>query len=147
MCHFGDVHDQLITGGARLSVDTRVNPAFPRNAIYASAGWEALTPKSGSTVNRYTLDGRAYLDFIGSSVVAMRALSETVDAPLPAYERALVGGFASLRGFRAGSFIGDNVAAASLELRVPLNSPMRIGQTGLDGLRRCGVGVRSRRQS
>jgi len=30
---FGDVHDQLVTGGASISLDTRVNPAFPRNAV------------------------------------------------------------------------------------------------------------------
>jgi outer membrane protein assembly factor BamA len=128
---FGSVHDQLTTWGAGIAVDTRVNPAFPRNAIYASAAWDALKPESGSTVNRYTLDGRAYAGFIGSSVLALRAFSETADAPLPIYERALLGGFGSLRGFRAGSFTGDNVATASLELRVPFHSPLRLGQTGL----------------
>ena len=128
---FGDVRDQLTTWGARVSVDTRVNPAFPRNAIYASAAWDGLKPESGSTINRYTLDGQAYAGFIGSSVLALRAVSETADRPLPIYERALLGGFGSLRGFRAGSFTGDNVATASLELRVPFHSPLRLGQTGL----------------
>jgi outer membrane protein assembly factor BamA len=128
---FGDMHDQLTTVGARLSVDTRVNLAFPRNAVFASAGWEALSPDSGPAVNRYTLDGRAYVGFIGSSVLALSARTETADAPLPVYERALVGGFGSLRGFRAGSSTGDNVATASLELRVPFHSPLRLGQTGL----------------
>ncbi len=128
---FGDVRDQLVTGGARLSVDTRVNPAFPRNAIYASAGWEALSPDSGDAINRYTLDGQAYLGLVGSSVLAIRARSETADAPLPVYERTLVGGSGSLRGFRAGSFTGDNAATASLELRVPFHSPLRLGQTGI----------------
>ena len=125
------MHDQLVSGGARLSVDTRVNTAFPRNAIYASAGWEALSPNSGSAINRYTLDGQAYLGLVGSSVLAIRARTVTADAPLPVYERALVGGFGSLRGFRAGSFTGDNAATASLELRVPFHSPLRMGQTGL----------------
>jgi len=46
-------------------------------------------------------------------------------------ERTMVGGFSSLRGFRAGSFVGDNIAAGSIELRVPLNSPMGFGQAGL----------------
>jgi outer membrane protein assembly factor BamA len=128
---FGDVHDQLVTGGASISLDTRVNPAFPRNAVYASAGWEGLSPDSGSTVNRYTLDGQAYAGFIGSSVLALRAHTETADRPLPVYERALLGGFGSLRGFRAGAFTGDNVATASVELRVPFHSPLRLGQTGL----------------
>ena len=128
---FGDVHDQLITGGARLSVDTRVNTAFPRNAVFASAAWDALKPTAASTINRYTLDGQAYVGFVGSSVLALRARTETVDRPLPVYERALVGGFGSLRGFKAGAFTGDNAATASLELRVPFHSPLRLGQTGL----------------
>jgi outer membrane protein assembly factor BamA len=128
---FGDVHDQLVTGGASISLDTRVNPAFPRNAVYASAAWEGLSPDSGSTVNRYTLDGQAYLGLIRSSVLVLRARTETADKPLPVYERALLGGFGSLRGFRAGAFTGDNVATASVELRVPFHSPLRLGQTGL----------------
>src|SRR5512137_878195 len=125
---FGDVHDRLTTVGARLSVDSRVNPAFPRNAVVASAGWEALSPDSGPSVHRYTLDGQAYVGFIGSSVVALRARTETADAPLPVYERALLGGFGSLRGFKAGASTGDNVATASLELRVPFHSPLHLGQ-------------------
>jgi outer membrane protein assembly factor BamA len=129
--HFGDTTDRLASYGARVVLDTRLNPAFPRNAIYASAAWTGLDPESGPAINRYRLEARGYLDFIKSSVLAVRALSETVDAPLPAYERAMVGGFDSLRGFRAGSFVGDNIAAGSVELRVPLNSPMGFGQTGL----------------
>jgi len=128
---FGDVRDQFPSYGARIAVDTRVNPAFPRNAIYASAAWDALKPESGSTINRYTLDGRAYVGLVGSSVLALRVRSETADAALPIYERRLLGGFTSLRGFKAGSFTGDNLAAASLEIRVPFHSPLRIGQTGL----------------
>jgi outer membrane protein assembly factor BamA len=129
--HFDETTDQLATYGARVVLDTRRNPAFPRDAIYASAAWTALDPESGPAVNRYRLEARGYLDFIKSSVLAVRALSETVDRPLPAYERAMVGGLSSLRGFRAGSFVGDNIAAGSIELRVPLNSPMGFGQTGL----------------
>jgi outer membrane translocation and assembly module TamA len=128
---FGDVRDQFPSYGARLVIDTRVNPAFPRNAIYASAAWDALTPESSSTINRYTLDGRAYVGLVGSSVLALRVRSETADGALPIYERRLLGGFTSLRGFKAGSFTGDNLATASIELRVPFHSPMRIGQTGI----------------
>ncbi len=128
---FGDIDDQVTTYGARVSVDTRVNTAFPRNAIYASVGWEALSPNSGATVNRYTLDGQAYLGLVGSSVLAIRARTDTADRPLPVYERALLGGFGSLRGFKAGAFTGDNVATASVELRVPFHSPLRMGQTGV----------------
>jgi outer membrane protein assembly factor BamA len=128
---FGDVHEPLTTYGASLTLDTRANPAFPRNAVYASAAWDALRPGSGATINRYTLDGQAYAGFIGSSVLALRGRAELADGPLPVYERALLGGFGSLRGFRAGAFTGDNLASASAELRVPFHSPLHLGQTGL----------------
>ena len=127
---FGQIRDRFTSYGAHVVVDTRTNPAFPRNAIYASARWNALRPDSGVTINRYTLDGRAYVGFVGSSVILLRARSETADRAVPIYERQLFGGIDSLRGLRAGSFTGDNMAAASLELRLPVHSPMSIGQTG-----------------
>jgi outer membrane protein assembly factor BamA len=129
--HFGTTADRFASYGARVVLDTRQNPAFPRNAVYASAGWTALDPQSGPVINRYRLEARGYLGFIRSSVLSVRVLSETADAPLPDYERAMVGGFSSLRGFRAGSFVGDSIAAGSIEWRVPLTSPMGVGQMGL----------------
>lgn len=128
---FGNISDRLTTYGAGVIVDTRSNPAFPRNAIYASAWWTALAPQSATTINRYRLEARGYLGFIGSTVLSVRALSESVDRGVPTYEKALLGGIESLRGFRAGSFVGDNLATASVELRIPLHSPMSLGQSGL----------------
>ena len=128
---FGEVRDRTVSYGASVTLDTRVNPAFPRNAILASASWDAVNPGSGPAVNRYTLDGRVYAGLPGSSVLALRLRSETADGPLPVYERRLLGGFSSLRGFKAGAFTGDNLASASLELRVPFHSPMQMAQTGL----------------
>jgi len=128
---FGDTLDRLTTYGAGVVVDTRDNPAFPRNAVYASAWWNGLSPEAGSTVNRYRLEARGYLGLIGSTVLSVRALSDTADRVLPDYEKALLGGVDTLRGFAAGSFVGDNLAAASLELRIPLHSPMNVGQSGL----------------
>jgi outer membrane protein assembly factor BamA len=128
---FGSLHDQITTYGARVSLDTRANPSFPRNAIYASAGWSVLDLQHGSAVTRYRLEARGYIGLIGSTVLSVRALSETADRPLPDYEEALLGGIDTLRGFRAGSFVGDNLAAASVELRIPLHSPMDLGQSGV----------------
>jgi hypothetical protein len=128
---FGDVRDHVASYGAGLALDTRANPAFPRNAIYLGAAWDAVRADSSEAVNRYTLDARAYAGLIGSTVLALRARSETADGPLPVYERRLLGGFSSLRGFQAGAFTGDNLATASAELRMPFHSPMHIGQTGL----------------
>jgi outer membrane protein assembly factor BamA len=127
---FGDVRDRFATTGVSVSVDTRANPAFPRNAVFAGAGWRVFDPDSGPRVNRYRLEAQGYLGLFGSSVLAVRALSETADGALPPYEKALAGGAATLRGFRAGSFVGDNLAAGTVELRLPFHSPMRLGQSG-----------------
>jgi hypothetical protein len=128
--HFGDRKEYFATYGARLVVDTRANPAFPRNAVALSAGWRAFEPEIGPRVNRYHADAQVYLGLVGSSVLALRGISDTSDGPLPEYEKALAGGMATLRGFRAGSFVGDQLAAGSAELRLPTHSPMRLGQTG-----------------
>jgi outer membrane protein assembly factor BamA len=129
--YFGDVSDRVASYGAHIALDTRANPAFPRNAIYARAAWRAISPEHAQRVNQYRLEGQGYLGLVKSSVLVVRAESETVDGALPSYERVMVGGFDSLRGFRAGSFVGDNRASATLELRVPLTSPMGYGQSGL----------------
>ena len=128
---FGGVDDQITTYGARLVLDTRTNPVFPRNAVYASAGWSVLNIQNGPAITRYRFEARGYVGLIGSTVLSVRALSDTADRVLPDYEKALLGGVDTLRGFRAGSFVGDNLAAASLELRIPLRSPMSVGQSGL----------------
>ena len=127
---FGDSRESFTTFGTRLVLDTRTNPAFPRNAVFASAGWRVFDPEQGPTVNRYHLDAQGYLGLIGSTVLVVRATSETADKPLPLYEKGLVGGVSTLRGFKAGSFVGDNIAAGSIELRLPYHSPMHMGQSG-----------------
>jgi hemolysin activation/secretion protein len=43
----------------------------------------------------------------------------------------LLGGWSSLRGFRAGAFVGDTVATSSAELRVPLSSPTKVARVGV----------------
>lgn len=127
---FADLDDTFSAIGADVTLDTRHDPDLPRNAVFARAGWESLRFGSGA-VNRYQMDLRGYVPFIGPSVVAVRLLRAGADAPLPPYERYLVGGAASLRGHRAGFGSGDNLAAASVELRVPITSPVDVGRMGL----------------
>ncbi len=145
---FGSGRENLVTYGARAVVDTRTNPAFPRNAVYGTAGWRVLEPEIGPRVNRFRYEGQGYLGLIGSTVLAVRGIAETADGPLPAYEKALAGGSATLRGFRAGSFVGDNLAAGSIELRIPSHSAMRLGQNGFtlfaDAAAACDDGTRLR---
>ena len=127
---FGDVEDRLETFGADATVDTRVDPAFPRNAVHAKVGWERLRFDGGSA-NRNTVDVRGYLGLFGPAVLAVRGLSVTADSPVPAYEHNLLGGPSSLRGFDTGYQANDNIAAASAEIRIPLTSPLSIGRFGV----------------
>jgi outer membrane protein assembly factor BamA len=136
--NFAADHDTFATYGADVTLDTRRDPIFPRNAVYARVGWDALhftemanTLGPRPTINRMQTDARGYVGLIGQSVVSVRARLDTSDGPLPPYEQWLLGGSSSLRGFKTGSFVGDNRALAGVELRVPLSSPLGITRLGL----------------
>jgi outer membrane protein assembly factor BamA len=131
--------NRFTTVGADVTVDTRHDPISPRNAVYAQAGWERLNFSSGPPINRYRNEARGYLGVYGQSVLAVRALHQRVDRPLPLYEQALLGGASILRGHRAGSFAGDNLFASSIELRVPLSSPMGVGRLGVSAFADAGA--------
>ena len=133
---FDTLDDRLWTVGADAALDTRGNPAYPANAIYFGAGWNRLNvrPRAGGAserrINRYTLDGRGYLRLYRQAVLAGRARYVTADAALPIYERWLIGGSDTLRGFRTGSFDGDKALVTSAELRVPITDVTSGGKVG-----------------
>jgi outer membrane protein insertion porin family len=83
-------------------------------------------------VNRYAADGRGYLRVRGQTVLAARAVYTTADRPLPAYERLLLGGSSSVRGFETGAFDGDRTLAASIELRHPVTSVLSGSKLGVN---------------
>jgi hypothetical protein len=144
---FGAIEDRLWTFGADVALDTRGDPAFPRNALYLGASWTALDVQGDAErVNRYTADARGYLGFIGQSVLAGRVQYSAADASLPIYERLLLGGASNLRGFGTGTFSGDRMFVTSAELRVPLTSVLngvRLGVTAFaDAARIYEVGQR-----
>ncbi|HEY0875198.1 MAG TPA: BamA/TamA family outer membrane protein [Vicinamibacterales bacterium] len=136
---FGGIDDRLWTVGADVALDTRGNPAFPANAVYLGAGWTSLNVDgssratgTGDRINRYTLDGRGYVRVFRQMVLAGRARYTTADAPLPIYERWLIGGSETLRGFRAGAFEGDKALVTSAELRIPITSVLNGSKLGLN---------------
>ena len=127
---FGDVDDRVTRFGGDVTIDTRVDPAFPRNAVHGTFGIDRLRFAAGDA-NQKKADVRGYIGLFGQNVLALRALSITTDAPLPPYEHNLLGGAANLRGYDAGHKAGDNLAAASAELRIPLTSPLNVGRFGV----------------
>ena len=54
------------------------------------------------------------------------------DVPLPPYLQPMLGGTANLRGFRAGSAIGDTLVSGTVEVRTPLTSPLSVGKFGIN---------------
>lgn len=130
---FGSEQDDFAVFGANFVLDTRQDINLPRDAVYTGIGWERLSFLRGRPgINVYTLDLRGYKGLFGQTVLAAQVFYSTADAPLPAFERPFLGGANTLRGWKPGSFIGDSIATASLELRIPL-SPLRTAyHTGID---------------
>jgi surface antigen Omp85-like protein/surface antigen-like variable number repeat protein len=128
---FGQIDDRLWTFGANGAIDTRGDPAFPGNAVVLGGGWSALNVNGLPKIDRYTADARGYLRVTGQSVVAGRVQYFNTDASLPPYERLLLGGASTLRGFRAGTFDGDRMMLTSGELRVPITSVISGAKLGL----------------
>ena len=127
---FGVLDDRTMAVSADVRFDTRLDPSFPRNAVYASTGVERMDFDLGGAT-RWTTDLRGYIGVGGAAVVALRGSISRADGPLPLFEQALLGGSGSLRGYRAGHRAGDNIASVSAELRYPLTSPLAQGRLGI----------------
>jgi hypothetical protein len=128
---FADLDDDLRTVTTNIVLDTRGDPAYPGNAVLLGAGWTAMNFGSRpDRVNRYTADARGYLRIVGRAVVAGHAQYIGADARLPPYERLLLGGSSTIRGFDTGAFEGDRTLATSAELRVPFTSVLNGAKLG-----------------
>ncbi len=140
---FGELEGEgLSTIGADVALDTRRDPALPRNATFVSLGVERLgfdqaalgIPAAGAgslSATRVALDARGYLGLVRQTVLAVRAQSVTASRALPPFEQQLLGGMASLRGYDVGSEVGDNLAAISAELLMPITSPLSLARLGV----------------
>ena len=129
---FDQLDDRTWTLGADAALDTRGDPAFPRNAVYLGAGWNALhVRRLEEPINRWTTDARGYVGVIRQAVLAGRVQYSSADRTLPPYERYLLGGASTLRGFDAGAFEGDRMLVSSAELRVPITSVLSGAKLGV----------------
>jgi outer membrane protein assembly factor BamA len=128
---FAHFDDDLTTVGADVAFDTRLDPVLPRNAVFASAAWEHVGFDSGGGVHRLRLDGRGYVGVFRQNVVVLRAVRDDANQTQPPYLKSLLGGWSNLRGFKAGSFVGDTMVAGSIELRIPLTTPLSVARLGV----------------
>jgi outer membrane protein assembly factor BamA len=145
-----DRHDAI---RADIALDTRIDPSFPRNAIYASLAIEQLRfgQATRHRAERTIADLRGSVGVVGSSVAVVRVYVQTSNTALPASEQPMLGGSDTLRGYRGGAFAGDNLAVLSSEIRIPVNSPLSLGRFGVKGFVDVGTtwnaGQRLRRQT
>lgn len=121
---FGDRSERLDAYRLALERDTRSDRLFPRSGAFLRVGWEGLRSEGRPAVRRPHLDARGFVGLFGRSVLALRARYEGANAPLPPYARSLLGGMDSVRGHRVGAEASDRLAAASVEVRSPLNDPL-----------------------
>jgi len=123
--------DTFAHAGADIVFDTRLDPMLARNAVYGRAAVDHFSFRGGRSANKSEVEGRGYVGLLGQSVLVARALRDDADSPLPPYLEPMLGGLANVRGFRAGTAVGDTLVAGSLELRLPLTSPLHIGKIGV----------------
>jgi hypothetical protein len=124
--------------GADVTVDTRLDPLMPRNAIYIRAGVQALR-YSGVSPLRSEVDANGYVGLVHGTVLALRVVREDFSRPAPEYYKSILGGSSNLRGLRAGYAIGDILTAGSAEVRVPLTSPLRAAHFGISAFMDAGT--------
>jgi outer membrane protein assembly factor BamA len=123
--------DRFVRAGVDVVLDTRLDPMLARNAVYARASWDRLAFDRSGGAHRTDLEMRGYVGLPGQAVVVLRALRQDSNRPLPPYLSPMLGGIANLRGVAAGSAVGDTLVAGSMELRLPLTSPLSIGKLGI----------------
>lgn len=128
---FGALDDRIRRAGADVIVDTRRDRAFPRNAVFASVTLDRLWFDRSTDTSRLRVDVRGFLGLPGKTVLVGRVQQSWSAEPLPPYEQEQLGGTATLRGFRVGYRAGDRVTAASIELRRPITSPLRLARFGV----------------
>jgi outer membrane protein assembly factor BamA len=128
---FGERHDRITSVGVDVTLDTRENPALPRNAVLVTALAERLFFDEGEAFTRTRVDAFGYIGLFGQHVLVVHAVHDTANHPLPLYLRPILGGTATLRGFKTGFMTGDTLAAGSIEWRAPISSPLNFGKLGV----------------
>jgi Omp85 superfamily domain len=130
---FQDRRDEVGELGADIVFDTRTDPVLARNAVFARAAVDRIAVEGEAPARRTLLDARGYVGMVGQSVLELRVARQDSNRPLPPYMQPMLGGTSNVRGFRAGTAVGDTLLATAAELRVPLTSPMSIGKLGVSG--------------
>ena len=127
---FSGARDDVTRLSADLMVDTRVDPAFPRNAIWGRTAIERLDVVTGVR-RRLRADWSAAVGLPFKAAVTLRGFLTTADGALPPYEQTMIGGGLATRGYRRGYRVGDNAAGGSITLARPFGSPLDLARHGV----------------
>lgn len=119
------------SAGVDVTLDTRIDPLTPHNAMFVRSVIERLHFSSAETAVRTDIDANGYVGLYRGAVLALRGVRQDFSRPAPAFYKTLLGGSRTLRGFRAGHAIGDTMVAGSAELRIPTTSPLRMARFGV----------------
>ena len=122
-----------------LEIPRLLDPILARNAVFARASLTRYALPDRDALDTLELEGRGYVGLVGRSVLVLRAVRDDADGPRPPYLQPLLGGMSNLRGFGAGSAVGDTLVAGSAELRVQVASPLRFGKLGVNGFADLGT--------
>jgi outer membrane protein assembly factor BamA len=114
--------------------DTRRAVYGPRagHLVRVSAGSAGEATGSDFAFRRYTVDGRYYLGLGGRSALAFQAVADQVEGTAPFDRLPQLGGQNILRGYTEPRYKDDAMAAAQVELRVPVRG--RIGAAAFAGI-------------
>lgn len=132
-------HDRVTFAGARNDVDrltadvlldTRTDPAFPRNAVWGRAAIDRLDVVTGVR-RRLRTDLSAALGLPFAATLTARGFLTSSNGALPIYEQTMIGGGLATRGYRRGYRLDDNAAGASLTLARAFGSPLQVVRHGV----------------
>jgi outer membrane protein assembly factor BamA len=130
---FRDEPDRFTTVSAEAIFDTRLDPFLARDAVYIRGTQSRLVFDQRDSVNRTDVEAHGYLGLVGQAILIVSAKSDRSDRSLPLYLKPLIGGPSTVRGFKTGTAAGDSLVGGSLEVRVPLTSPLSFGKVGVSG--------------
>ena len=104
--------DSFTHAGADVTFDTRLDPMLARNAVYGARVGRALRLHArGARQPEPSSTAAATSASSARTCSSCARCARTADVPLPPYLQPMLGGMANLRGFRAGSAIGDTLVA------------------------------------
>ena len=128
---FGGRDESLTRSVLRIAYGG-VTGSFPRDTVEASAAVERIVlAGTAGPIVRPHVDVQAFKGVGGQAVLAARVRFAGASGALPRFERPLLGGGGMLRGREVGARVDDRILAASLELRMPIGSPLSAGNAGI----------------